>query len=75
MNDEGTVTAVLQVKIIPALPQWEALCHDLSGDTIDCLTHTHVCTAILVRTLFGIMHSLASYPNPNHPNKVPNPDP
>ena len=31
-------------------------------------THTHTCTSILVRTLFGIMHSLAPYPHRNAHN-------
>ena len=30
-------------------------------------THTHVFTSILVRALIGIIHSLAPYPNLNHP--------
>ncbi len=31
------------------------------------VTHTHVCTAVLVRTLIDIMHFLAPNPNP-YPN-------
>lgn len=29
-------------------------------------THTHVCTAILVRTVIDIIRSLAPYPNIKH---------
>lgn len=39
-----------------------------SKEVILTQTHTHVCTAVLVRTLIDIMHSQVPYPNIKHQN-------
>ena len=46
----------------------EALSHSKSPPPPHTHTHTHSCASILVRTLIGIMHSLALYSNLNHQN-------